>query len=837
MPAFHIVVKVLMLRLLLANLAGLALAYDFGYHPSAEEFDSLLRETRGWTRDLLANEHRRSDSYVPRYRYEQESPKSELDFHMFSDDQEQLEQQPFVYESVAPLTPPQAEQQMQMQMHVQGQLMHITDNLAPAAASTAAGASSNSYGNGSSSGNFPIFFTNPATGIVYAISEVGRNTKSQPWPGAGAGAGNDSDAIAIYVTKQQYDADLQALRQQYEQQCPMAGESAPQIPLSPASASQSSAASVLSTSQVRPPLGQSSSTARPQIIRLQRPKKPAMPSKLPHKPPPVMVPSGATGAISDQLLKLPTTTARPRGGPKKTQKPKRNKRKKKKKTPKRRPGHKVASTPTTTQGPQIVLGKRTTSTTSRPPTSAHLATQLEKPHMPPQPTATLAGSQTIFSEHPFVVSNGFIEVPHHLIRRSVQEANPGSAGARPVSSGRRRPSSSGGGGKRRSSGTGRGGSGGGGKKQRRSGDNEIPTKATGNTQNGESGYHVPRAVHLLHGRHGNGSEERQQEAGGSREHVKLQARRRSAEVDFDLFELMTGSDYEDNDDAYDYDSDKEHHKSSASQVKRVPQSPSQENSSSAEEGADFGAMEEEPSSSTTALAPADTTSEQVGQDGEKQGSSSKQSASKKRIKRRPSGDNKHSDEYYDEEEEDDDEDEKDSDLDADAESDSDSDSDSFGGFGSFFRMVFYPVQLAMTRIFDGITGTSDEQSEVDATAKPKYPTYTLYHSAHSNNELVDDADEDDDEGGSLGSWFSSWFGLRRRTKKIGSTTAMPLAPVPVPLPTPAPQPEEADAEPESVGWLESWFGFGKTKAPASSEEDDYDSEYTYFNSPESRKIQ
>lgn len=807
MPAFHIVVKVLMLRLLLANLAGLAVfGYDFGYHPSAEEFDSLLRETRGWTRDLLANEHRRSDNFVPRYRYKQQAPKSELDFQLYSDDQEQLEQQPFVYESVAP---PQPElHQQQQTMHVQSQLLQITDSLTPPAAATVA-----TSGAGNNSGNFPIFFTNPATGIVYAISEVGRNTKSQPWPGTRNG--NDSDAIAIYVTKQQYDNDLQALRQQYEQQCPIvpsthASESQPQ--------SQLQSPSVLSTSNVRP-LAQSSSTARPQIIRLQKPKKPAMPSKLPHKPPPVMVPSGGAGTISDQL-KLPTTTARPRGGPKKTQKPKRNKRKKKKKTPKRRPGHRLTTTRTTkspsTAGPKIVIGKRTT--TSRPPTPTHLATQLEKPHMPAQPTATIggSGSETIFNEHPFVVSNGYIEVPHHLVRRSLDtvQANPGSAGARPVSSGRRQPGSSGG--KRRTSSTSRAGG------RRRAGDNAIPTKTTGNVQTGESGYHVPLAVHLLHAKH-NGSEERDRDTEKEREQgrqlaKKLKAKRRSAEMDFDLFELMTGSDYEDNDDddAY-YDSEREHKKSSSAvQV----QSPSQENSSSAEEGADFGAMEEEPSSSstssssttTTTAAAAETSSEQEEQ--QDQGSSSKQSAAKKRFKRRPNGDKNQSDEYYDDDEEDEDEDDKDS--------DSESDSDSFSGsFGSFFRMVFYPVQLAMTRIFDGITGTSDEQSDVEATAKPKYPTYTLYHSAHSNNALADDADEDDDEGSSLGSWFTSWFGLRRRTKKIGSTTAMPLAPVP--LPTPAPQVEEP--EPESVGWLESWFGFGKTTTQASSEEDDYDSEY------------
>ncbi|KAH8397767.1 hypothetical protein KR222_000714 [Zaprionus bogoriensis] len=831
MPAsFHIVVKVLMLRLLLANLAGLAAGYDFGYHPSAEEFDSLLRDTRGWTRDLLANEHRRSDGYVPRYRYEQEAPvpQSELDFQLFSDDQQQLEQQPFVYESVGPALQPEQQQQLadQPALHVQSQLLEISEHLPPPAA--AIGNSSST----SSAGSFPIFFTNPATGIVYAISEVGRNTQSQPWPAAGKG--NASDAIAIYVTKQQYDADLQALRQRYEQQCPLLSAGYESSPAARPSQSQSpSAVSVLSTPNLRPAL--QTSTARPQIIRLQKPKKTASPSKLPHRPPPVMVPSGAADLVSDQLLKLPSssttttsTTTRPKRGPSRTPKPKRSKHKKtkkKKQTPKRRPGHKLTTSTASTVGPQIVLGRRTT--TSRPPTSTHLATQLEKPHMPPQPT--------VFSEHPFAVSSGYIELPqppagnsfqpHHLARRSLDELKAGSAGARPVSSGRRQPSSSG---RRRTTGSRTGGNGGaGGKIKGRTGEQALPTKAPGNLQQSETRVRtMPHAVFLLHGRHNrSSSEEREGERAGAweqrrkRKQVKPQARRRSAEVDFDLFELMGGSDYEDSDDAY-YDGEQQDDKPSDVQLKLGAQTPSsQENSSSAEEGADFGAMEEEPgssasSSTTTAMSPAEASSEQAQPEDEHQASSSKQSASKKRIKRRPNGEKNNSDEYYDDDdEEDDDEDDKDSD------SDSESDADSFAGIGSFFRMIFYPVQLAMTRIFDGFTGTSDEQSEVEATAKPKYPTYTLYHSAQSPNALADDVDEDDD-GSSLGSWFSSWFGLRRRTKKIGSTTAMPQAPQP--LPTPAPEQEEAELEPEPVGWLESWFGFGKTTTQASSEEDDYD---------------
>ncbi|EDW65827.2 uncharacterized protein Dvir_GJ18680 [Drosophila virilis] len=781
MPAFHIVVKLLMLRLLLASLSGLSCAaYDFGYHPSAEEFDSLLRETRTWTRDLLANERRR-ENYVPRYTYpEQAPPKSVLDFQLFSDDQEQQAQQPYVYESVAPLEP-------QPEQHVQSEL-------------TSSGGS-----------NFPIFFTNPATGIVYAISEVGRNTKSQTW----TGNGSDTDAIDIYVTKAQYDADLLALRQRYEKQC------AAQSP----SPSQSQSQSVLSTPSLKPPaLG----TARPQIIRLQKPPKKSTVSsslntaagnnKLPPRPPPIMVATGTTSSISDQLLKLPTTTTttkprpRPRPRPRpttgNTQKPKRNKRKKKKKTQKHRPGHKL--TTTTTTGPQIVLGKRTT---SRPGSiAAPPATQLEKPHMP-LPTAALAAassSDTIFSDQPIAISSGYIELPHRLRRRSVDALPSTSAGARPVSSGRPRPRPSGSSNGRRRPSTS-------GNSRKRPDTPSLPA----NPATGGSGYRVPHAVHLLHARH-NGSEERAEREG----------RKHSAEGILDIFELLTGDDYEDTDDSYYEQEANEHiainkHSSSSSSEK-----PTQEqNSSSAEEGADFGAMEEElpsiiksttsSSTTTTTTTPTSTTEpatelafeeEQLqSETSEEKLSSNKNSMSKKRIRRRPPGPS--SDDYYD----DDDVDDEDVENDLDADSDSITDS----GIGSFFRMIFYPVQVAMSRIFDGITGQADEDENVSpATTKPKYPSYTLYHSAHSHNSLSDDSyadedeDEEDDDGGSLGSWFGSWFGLRRRTKKIGSTTAMPAAPLP--LPTPAPTP----AEP--AGWLESWFGFGKTTTEASSEETDYD---------------
>ncbi|KAL7743363.1 hypothetical protein ACLKA6_008340 [Drosophila palustris] len=897
MPAFHIVVKLLMLRLLLANLSGLScLAYDFGYHPSAEEFDSLLRETRSWRRDRLTQvQQQHRESYKPRYRYPQELHKTEteLNFQLFGDDhnhddQVPQEQQTFVYESV-----PALEQ-------VQSQLIEITDHpITTTTTTTTTTKTPHSENNVS----FPIFFTNPATGIVYAISEVGRNTKSQTW------LGNDSDAIAIYVTKEQYDADLKSLREKYEQQCP-------------GKQSHTQSQSVLSSSPHESSI--KSTTARPQIIRLQKPKKPTVSNnKLPtHKPPPVMVSSSSSSSLINDQLKLPTSTQKPpRVAANKTPKPKRGKRKKKK----RRPGHKLGTTSSTTVGPQFVLGKRTTNKPTNSNPNPVPATQLEKPHLRPEPTATVAG--TVFNEQPFVVSSGYIELPHHHHQQQQQQqqqqqhrrrraVDVGSTpvGARPISSGKPRP---GGNSRRRPSSNG----GRGGKVNKPP---ATPTKPTVNQKKDGSGYRVPSAVHLLHSKHNgseeiprnseerlrnnvkhNGSEERlsgessrnnvkhngSEESSrygeersrnseerlrnnvkhngsekslmngeersrnseerlrnnvkhnGSKESLWSKARRQSAEWDFDLFDMITGGDYDDDDSYYDPEEQptiklKLKRKKRPAGENEKEKEQEEQNSSSAEEGADFGAMEEEAPSknsssnvnTTTAIATVSSSVEtsvekdkeqdqkqEQEQDSDQSQSAEKQSTNKKRIKRRPTGADKYSNEYdYDE---DDSEDLQEGEKDQDQEEDDDDDEDSDSTISSFFRMIFYPVQLAMSRLFDGFAPQSEEQS----VQKPKYPSYTLYHSAHSHNGDAEELEEEDEEeqeadddrvneSNSLGSWFSYWFGNGRRTKKIGSTTAMPPPP-PAPLATPAPEP---------TGWLESWFGFGKTTTQASSEEDDYD---------------
>ncbi|ALC49169.1 CG8945, partial [Drosophila busckii] len=455
-------------------------------------------------------------------------------------------------------------------------------------------------------------------------------------------------------------------------------------------------------------------------------------------------------------------------------KPKRAKRKKKKKLPKRRPGHRHSEQ---SAAPSIVLGKRSNSSSSSSSSGTTRSplpnlTQLEKPHMP-------ATSATIFSEEPFVRSQGVLQLPR--LQRQRRALPTPTAAARPVSSGRRR---SGGGGRRRSSNNGR---------VPRRGKSAAPPPPV-DSKTPSSGYKVPLAVHLLHPKR-------------NQSHA---ARRRSGEG-FDLFEFIGGEDEEEED-----------AEESAYYDEPATSAAKPENSSSsAEEEADFGALE--PNSSTIA-APLSST-ENVERE---------QLPSKKRIRRRPvrRPDRQNAAEYYDDDDDIDVVDESEEEY-KDADNDSDSDSMSDSSFGNFFRMLFYPMQLAMTRLYDGLTGQSEEEPTLPD--KPKYPTYTLYHSAHSNEALLaekqqTEEDEDDDDS-SLSSWFSSWFGLRRRNKRIDSNAVVAL-----PTPTPTPEPEPS--------WFESWFGFGKTTASTETEEeaeeqDDYDKWFAgWFEStpkPKSRR--
>ncbi|EDW86362.1 uncharacterized protein Dwil_GK17666 [Drosophila willistoni] len=734
----------LVIHWLLIQSFVLCLAYDFGYHPSAEEFDSLLRETRTWTRDLLADKRQR-ERFVPRYRQrdQRHDYRPELDFQMFSQEQEQQQQeQPYVYETVEEI--PEDMHHQPDTLQVQSQLIEIHE---PSAAAGAAAPHKTPSRNATS---FPIFFTNPATGIVYALSEVGG---SQPRNDSGTGMGAGG-GISIYVTKAQYDADLKALQQHYEEQCALAVAKPPQPQVT----------SVLSTPNVTPP---ALATHRPQIIRLEKPKRTTAPrpsNKLPPKPtprpPPIMVTSRPQNSISDQLLKLPSTRKPIQSTTRRTPVRKTKRKKRKKKTPtgvKRRPGHKMNKSSTdppagpANGAPTIVIGKRPSTTSKMTTRSPPAATQVEKPRMPQSTIPT----DTIFS-----ISQQSNGIGHHIERRSLEAAT--AAAKRVGNSSRRRPKS----------------------KPRRK-KNKKPETLPPPTRKTEPHSPLPHAVHLLHRRRQNSTESPTTES--KRRQLK---RRRGEGLNFDLFDLVAGEDYDDDDDFYYNDGGEEDLKES-SYTSTETQSVPHEDSSSAEEGADFGALVEEPLPVTSTMPQISSFSNED--------TESKNSLGNKRIRRRPTTTATNSDEDYDDEDDD--------------------DPDGDSGIGGFFRMIFYPVQVAMSRIFDGFSGSTDEDNEVE-TSKPKYPGYTLYHSAHSNEALAEDDDVDDDDeaetDGSLGSWFSSWFGFQRRTKKIASTTVIPVPPAPLPTPPPT----------QAPGWLESWFGFGKAtteSAPeAASSEDDYD---------------
>ncbi|XP_016980039.1 uncharacterized protein LOC108045275 [Drosophila rhopaloa] len=891
-------------------------AIDFGYHPSAEEFDSLLRQT--WGRDLLQRrvQERR---FVPRYQHQTsirfEPP--ELDFQLFGqEDHQDHPSQPYVFESVEESQPSSTSDQF----HVQSELLEIKEpRPKPKPIST---------GNATT---FPIYFTHPTTGIVYAISQVGVGQNPSPIT---TQSRNDSNGIAIYVTKAQYDADLESLRRQYEQHC-----------------QSMSSGTVISTLNVNP-VQEGGTTARPQIIRLKKPKNPlTKPSnKLPkpsHRPPPVMVTSGPINHVSDQLLKLPhrggsTTTTTTSTTPRPNTRRKKRKKKPKNKTKviKKRPGYGGNNTRDQPGPLPIYLGKRpstTSSTTMRPPPAY---TQLEKPHMPHAtlPTTNVFSqhllrtgeepteeSETLEEQEPFEIvepvhlrrrrsledwaggkhgvqlmeplhqkrhstlktltkigilnsavnksrnkfenraeevgglkkedsyprRQRFLKNPskgvgkiggspketdaskkfHTRHRRSLEtQKNEGTQKSIPQKSleqvepqkgvikeqqkvvakgskvsqkilskgsqnavAARRVSTP----KRRSPK---------GSSRKRKTKQEPPPQSTQKKEQNTGGVgHLPIALHLLHRNH---SQDERKEAPKTnyknKTKTKERKRGRPELPSFDVFELLSGGDYEDeeeedDDDYYfeDGEKDKDKHKDDQDPNQSgstEAQSDLKEDSSSAEEGADFGAMVEEETTTSTI-----SSSEE-----EDATSSTKNSMAKKkiRIKRRPVN----SDEDYDDDED--------------------------SGIGGFFRMIFYPVQMAMSRLMDGFGSPDEEDDDKDPPSPPvsKYPSYTLYHSAHSNEayaepEDEDSEDDDGDDSSSLGSWFSSWFGLQRRTKKIGSTSTTTMVPVAQPPPTKEPP-----------GWLESWFGFGKTTAEPDAE-DDYDKWFSsWFDSRPKRKV-
>ncbi|XP_046803099.1 uncharacterized protein LOC111675157 [Lucilia cuprina] len=400
---FFIVIKLLILKILLAGLTGLTTAsrYDYGYHPSAEEFDNLLRETRRtWThtflkaerdrlltsptqRPYIAIENRAKSEarrhFVPKFQYDNEkkfnqfiqnplpnkhqydlqqasSQKhpvvplqnigSSLDFNYFSNEEsESAFNTPQSIKHSLIRQPPVPTTTTKPIMDIKPFTPALPEiNLKPIAKPDILNSNKYSLNNlyrNNSQGHFPIYFTNPATGIVYAITEVGKSTENVT---------RTNGTIPIFITKEQYERDIFQLKNEYEQKCQNF---------------------------------QHSTTTRPQIIKIQNSPTSLLTTKFSpltsastnplKKPSPVVIKTQLT--VKDKK----TTTVRPL-------------RKKKKKTKLKRkikkqntPGRKTVATtirpisPNHPQGPAIIMGSRTT--TRKPLTNTEkLPTQLEKPN-------------------------------------------------------------------------------------------------------------------------------------------------------------------------------------------------------------------------------------------------------------------------------------------------------------------------------------------------------------------------------------------------------------------------------------------------------------------------
>lgn len=837
MSTVYVIRKVLLIKILLAGIAGFC-AYEYGYHPSAEEFDNFMRETRKtWTRDLLANERRRAwlnrqakrrigeefYNYVPKYHYEKQQQFSDvhdvpphpqqtgsvqkvhdrndqqqsatnigtsLDFSMFSDEvitSAQVEQQnpsvlihskPTFYDteianfidnvknpSYGPLklkkdsglTNKPTTVSTPLEMHVNHRPPTLTNpkkfpvpNLNKNHTLT----------------QLPIFFTNPTTGIVYAITEVGKVQENLT---------QSNDSIPIYVTKEQYDRDLYLLRKHYEYSCHK------QQFLNASSSSITSAISA-----------PSNTTVRPQILHLQDAvahnnlQHTAIIAKVPkplRKPPPVMVQTEVT--ISDQI-KLPTKRK------KKIKTPNRKKRK-----PNKRPGRKPEvfnlKNPTF---PKIMLGTRPTDK----PRKIHenLSTQLEKP-----------AAGTIFSNHPYTTSTTYHPKSsfsakiqseenlknHKIYRRSVTNVRDidnqfmfsknrtlnswspivQSDTARILERTSRKLTDN------------------------RTRTNSIlkinqPKLSTTNapiimSTNTIATFAKVAFVDSLKPTTKDLKPIESLATARSakrktKKKSKKQTKRKSESTDSDYdyyYDLFGTGDDDDNNDTSDEDDyyysikyttpetphatiedDNEH--SDVDHSNDLKEETSQANSSSAEEGADYGAMDVEAAIPDSQEIANTYNGEVI--------SNTKDTTGKIRIRRRPSSSSNSLEEY-----------------------DDDYADDSDNGIGGFFRMIFYPVQMVMSRLIDGIGGEKDSSVEETQTM----PTYTLYHNQGNKIEA------ESEQGNSLSDWFSSWFGLNRRTKKIGSTTLAP--------------PTEVT---EESSWFNSWFNYGDSRTTTEASYEDYD---------------
>lgn len=138
-----------------------------GYHPSAEELDAIYRQ-RLWSTNLIRNEQDRT-KFVPRFSYWEKYKRDYKD--------------KFYIHTVQP-----TKEVIKNEIKVdKNDKTGITENQ-----------------------KLPIFFTNPVTGIVYAISEIGRGSNITI---------ADPTKIPIYISKEQYDRDIFDIKRKYSRRC------------------------------------------------------------------------------------------------------------------------------------------------------------------------------------------------------------------------------------------------------------------------------------------------------------------------------------------------------------------------------------------------------------------------------------------------------------------------------------------------------------------------------------------------------------------------------------------------------------------------------------------
>ncbi|XP_037932176.1 uncharacterized protein LOC119666970 [Teleopsis dalmanni] len=918
MLTFFIVTKLLLLKILLASISGLS-GYEYGYHPSAEEFDQFLRETsKTWTRDLLANQRRsswtqtypkRNDAgdFVPKYNYknfnnlntlnkwteyvqkvtkptshnrnefpDQESASSilhagnsigsTLDFTMFSDEnndptateiykvknpkpmqQHFSESVEFVTNnrpsvgSIASTRPNFFNNQIK-QTH--GDIVNIEDSTESSKIVNTGNNLSliNAYQNNSEA-QFPIFFTNPATGIVYAITEIGKMQNNNT---------TSNESIPIYITKEQYDRDMYLLRRHYEYNCQSNGLSTENKFLTPTTIT-----SVLSASP--------NTTGRPHIIRLQKPSNSVtklftekFPSEI-NKPPPVMVQTELT--VNDHVNRPPKTKNKTS-----TKKKKRKKIKRPIRKPTANTAFKKSQLHTVTKStiPKIVIGTRTT--TIKPSTNTNrLSTQLEKPNIPTRifnKTPRVSTKKVLRSikrnidDIPTIIQsknkrrkrsltniNGLTSQVDNARKTSnrththtvwpttesniIAKQNP----TRIVRQNKYNPKTPR---KRKTSKR---------NKVKNTRQTDIPKRnqtkllvltalsrhnSTQETETHNTGTHLfsnslsnstdkkttPKQFHATQENESLGNKTAIKGAtslgnlSNSQKKKRKKKKRKEERGDsgFNIFDLISDEDDDyyddDDDDASYYENDDDDTPTRRKPPKRnkiktevsteqtesfenstaddLREESTQQNSSSAEAGADYGAMEED-----TNLHIDYNNSEETFDNSD----SLKTSSSKKRIRRRPQ--NSFEDDY-------------DNDY-------SEENDDNDGGVGGFFRMIFYPVQVVMSKLIDGNNrGSNEDDDDDDDEIKTKYPTYTLYNNAITHDESEE---TEDNEKNSWSDWFSSWFGFNRQTKKIDD----------VPIATGnSESPAKTQNKQKEPSWFDLLFGYGGTTDGSKEEENDYD---------------